>query len=53
MAGKKVNCGKCRKDIGKSGSVQCDECLDWLHLACAEVNDAIIKFNKGHFFNIF
>lgn len=40
MTGKKVNCGKCKKDIGKSGSVQCDDCLDWLHLACAGVDEA-------------
>lgn len=40
MAGKKTNCGKCKKDIGRNLSAQCDECLEKLHLACAGVDEA-------------
>lgn len=39
MTGKKVICGKCQKDIGKGGSVQCKQCMVWFHLRCAEMSE--------------
>lgn len=32
-------CPTCKKQIGKSGAVCCDSCLEWRHAKCASLTD--------------
>lgn len=53
MPAKKILCPECKKDIGKSGSIQCRNCSSWFHLPCAGLDDLFVEMSlkyNGVFF---
>lgn len=46
MPARKILCQKCKKDIGKSGSIQCKSCVLWFHLPCAGVDEQFVALSS-------